>query len=278
MLGSLLEKQVTVPDILPAVAERAAHRVQPDAAAATPSRTTTSRPSRQTGRRLKDRGLLRIVWSDTGRRTLKYHQTLDETLGLGPRRAGPGHRAAAARPAGTRRAEDPHRSAAPVRGPGRRRGVPRADGRARAGAELPRQPGQHDNRGGCTCLGDVPTAPARSRRRPHVDREKVLAGGAEARDDAGPVVVRRGGDRVRRPHGRRAGRRLPVRDLAPGPGRGPRRRRSGRRGRLRARPRHGVPRRRGCRRDRDRPVAGAWSPRPGAGSPTAPTRSATCAG
>ena len=36
----------------------------------------------QVGRRLKDRGLLRIVWSDTGRRTLKYHQTLDEVLDL----------------------------------------------------------------------------------------------------------------------------------------------------------------------------------------------------
>src|SRR3954454_19737318 len=36
----------------------------------------------QVGRRLKDRGLLRIVWSDTGRRTLKYHQVLDEVLAL----------------------------------------------------------------------------------------------------------------------------------------------------------------------------------------------------
>ena len=73
---------------------------------------------------------------------------------------------------------------------------------------------------------------------------------------AGPVVVRLGGDRVRRPHGRRARRRQPARDLGAGPGGGPRRRRSGRRGRVRARPRHGVPRRRGCRRHRDRPVAG----------------------
>src|SRR3954464_519061 len=38
----------------------------------------------QTARALKERGLLRIVWSDTGRRTLKYHQTLDERLGLEP--------------------------------------------------------------------------------------------------------------------------------------------------------------------------------------------------
>src|SRR3954449_4118728 len=38
----------------------------------------------QTARALKERGLLRIVWSDTGRRTLKYHQVLDERLGLAP--------------------------------------------------------------------------------------------------------------------------------------------------------------------------------------------------
>src|SRR3954471_20746829 len=38
----------------------------------------------QTARALKERGLLRIVWSDTGRRTLKYHQILDERLALEP--------------------------------------------------------------------------------------------------------------------------------------------------------------------------------------------------
>ena len=38
----------------------------------------------RTARALKERGLLRIVWSDTGRRTLKYHQILDELLGLDP--------------------------------------------------------------------------------------------------------------------------------------------------------------------------------------------------
>src|SRR3954468_9680493 len=33
-------------------------------------------------RRLKDRQLVRIVWADSGRRTLKYHQLLSEVLGL----------------------------------------------------------------------------------------------------------------------------------------------------------------------------------------------------
>ena len=40
-------------------------------------------PVEVTARALKERGLLRIVWSDTGRRTLKYHQVLDEHRGLG---------------------------------------------------------------------------------------------------------------------------------------------------------------------------------------------------
>src|SRR3954468_14377256 len=33
-------------------------------------------------RRLKDRQLVRIVWADSGRRTLKYHQLLSEVLEL----------------------------------------------------------------------------------------------------------------------------------------------------------------------------------------------------
>jgi uncharacterized protein len=38
----------------------------------------------QVARSLKDRGLVRIVWTGTGQRTLKYHQTLDERLELEP--------------------------------------------------------------------------------------------------------------------------------------------------------------------------------------------------
>ena len=69
----------------------------------------------QVGRRLKDRGLLRIVWSDSGRRTLKYHQALDEVLGLAE-----GERAIVTvlllrGPAGSWRAQDQDRSAARLR-------------------------------------------------------------------------------------------------------------------------------------------------------------------
>ena len=133
--------------------------------------------------------------------------------------------------------------------------MPRADGRERGLVrELPRQPGQHDPRW-VHLLGDVPTAPARSPRRPLSTARRCWPG-------APRPGTRGSGRRTTRWRLRTpttwstSSRRQPVGDLGAGPGGGPRRRRSGRRGRVRARPRHGVPRRRGCRRHRDRPVAG----------------------
>jgi uncharacterized protein YceH (UPF0502 family) len=83
ILGSLLEKQSTVPASYPLTA---------NALQAACNQTSNREPVvdfdqqtvERTARRLKERGLLRIVWSDTGRRTLKYHQTLEERLGLDP--------------------------------------------------------------------------------------------------------------------------------------------------------------------------------------------------
>jgi uncharacterized protein YceH (UPF0502 family) len=81
ILGSLLEKQVTVPASYPLTL--ASLR---SACNQTSSREPVMDLDEQTiegkARGLKDRGLLRIVWSDSGRRTLKYHQTLAETLEL----------------------------------------------------------------------------------------------------------------------------------------------------------------------------------------------------
>ncbi|MEO7943735.1 MAG: YceH family protein, partial [Marmoricola sp.] len=83
VLGSLLEKRTTVPASYPLTAN----------ALRTACNQTNNREPvvdldqqtvEQTARALKDRGLLRIVWSDIGRRTLKYHQILDERLGLEP--------------------------------------------------------------------------------------------------------------------------------------------------------------------------------------------------
>ena len=83
ILGALLEKQSTVPGSYPLTA---------NALRAACNQTSNREPVldldeetiERTARSLKDRGLLRIVWSDTGRRTLKYHQVLDERLGLTP--------------------------------------------------------------------------------------------------------------------------------------------------------------------------------------------------
>jgi uncharacterized protein len=81
VLGSLLEKQVTVPTTYPLTlnALRAACN---QTSSRDPVMDLDDRTVETTARALRDRGLLRIVWADTGRRVLKYHQTLDEVLEL----------------------------------------------------------------------------------------------------------------------------------------------------------------------------------------------------
>lgn len=83
ILGSLLEKQTTVPATYPLSANALV-----SACNQTSSRDPVTDLDQQiverTAKSLKERGLLRIVWSDTGRRTLKYHQILDEHLVLEP--------------------------------------------------------------------------------------------------------------------------------------------------------------------------------------------------
>ena len=81
MLGSLLEKQTTVPAAYP-LTGNALRAACNQASSRDPVVDYDQQTVDRTARALKERGLLRIVWSDTGRRTLKYHQTLDEHLGL----------------------------------------------------------------------------------------------------------------------------------------------------------------------------------------------------
>ena len=197
------------------------------------------------------------VGLDKGRRTLKYHQLLSEVLESQRRGEGAGDRAAAARCAAPRRAEDPYRSAARLRRPRRGREV-LADLAARPEPlvrELPRQRGQHDNRW-LHLLGDVPVAESLvAEAASQVDREAVLAAGAEARDQR----VRSSYDAVARGCADHLADGLlapAVRTLAARPDRRARRRRPGGRGRLRSRSRPGLPRRCGCRRVRHRSLAG----------------------
>jgi uncharacterized protein YceH (UPF0502 family) len=81
LLGSLLEKQVTVPASYP-LTLNALRTACNQSNNREPVTGYDEQTVERVGRALKDRGLLRIVWSDSGRRTLKYHQTLEELLGL----------------------------------------------------------------------------------------------------------------------------------------------------------------------------------------------------
>ena len=180
VLGSLMEKQTTVPGSYPLTAN-ALRSACNQSNNREPVVDFDQQTVERTARALKERGLLRIVWSDVGRRTLKYHQVLDEQLGLEP-----DERAlltvlllrGAQAPGELRtRAERLHAFAD--------RGEVEACLRRMAGRpqplvrELDRRPGQQDRRW-VHLLGPAPqqaeVAPAA------VDRDVVIAGGADLRD------------------------------------------------------------------------------------------------
>ena len=182
VLGSLMEKQTTVPASYPLTGN--ALRTACNQTSSRDPVVDYDQPTvDRTARALKERGLLRIVWSDTGRRTLKYHQTLDEHLGLEP-----DERAlltvlllrGAQAPGELRtRTERLH--------PFADRGQVEACLRRMAGRpdplvrELERQPGQQDRRW-VHLLGPVPQADAAAASPVGVDRDAVIAEGADARD------------------------------------------------------------------------------------------------
>ncbi|TCO35176.1 hypothetical protein EV652_10155 [Kribbella steppae] len=133
-------------------------------------------------RSLKDRGLVRIVWVDTGRRTLKYHQTLDERLELEADERAlltvlllRGEQAPGELRTRTERlhgfADRAEVEACLRRMAGRPEPLVR---------ELERRPGQQDHRW-IHLLGPLPelAAPIAAEA---VDRDAVLADGADARD------------------------------------------------------------------------------------------------
>ena len=82
VLGCLLEKQATVPATYP-LTLNALRTACNQTSNRDPVTDLDEHTIETTARALRDRGLLRIVWSDTGRRVLKYHQTLTEALGPG---------------------------------------------------------------------------------------------------------------------------------------------------------------------------------------------------
>ena len=190
VLGSLLEKQVTVPASYPMTLN----------SLRTACNQTSSRDPvvdydepmlLERMKTLKERGLVRIVWADRGPRTLKYHQLLDERLGLQP-----DERAlltvlllrGAQAPGELRsRTERLHRFADrdEVEEVLRRMADQTNDQTSERPTplvrELERRPGQQDRRW-VHLLGPVEAEAAAPALPPAVDSESVLAEGATARD------------------------------------------------------------------------------------------------
>jgi len=180
ILGSLLEKQLTVPASYP-LSLNSLRTACNQTSSRDPVVEYDDPTVEHAARVLKDRGLLRIVWSDSGKRTLKYHQVLDEVLDL-------------------HEAERAVLTVLLLRGPNApgelktrtERLHPFADREAVEAClrelaareqplvhELERRPGQQDRRW-VHLLGDQPTPPEPEQ---PVDLDSVLHDGAEARDE-----------------------------------------------------------------------------------------------
>ena len=183
ILGSLLEKQTTVPTSYP-LSANALRTACNQTSSRDPVVDYDQQTVEQTARSLKERGLLRIVWSDTGRRTLKYHQILDERLGLDPDERAlvtvlllRGAQAPGELRTRTERLHpfaDRHEVEACLHR--------MADRPLPLVRELERRPGQQDRRW-VHLLGPVVEG-AGSPVEPAVDRDAVIAGGPEVRDAA----------------------------------------------------------------------------------------------
>ncbi len=182
ILGCLLEKQRTVPSSYP-LSLNALRLACNQTSSREPVMDLDDGTIESVARDLKGRGLLRIVWAGKGSRVLKYHQLLDEELALqsderalltvlllrGPQ--APGElktRTDRLHPFTDRdQVEQVLRRMAALPTPLVR--------------ELDRRPGQQDRRW-AHLLGPVPESPVATAAAPGVDREAVLAEGAEARD------------------------------------------------------------------------------------------------
>ncbi|MGZ5404759.1 MAG: YceH family protein, partial [Nocardioides sp.] len=181
LLGALLEKQTTVPASYPLTAN-ALRSACNQSNNRDPVVDLDLETVEQTARSLKDRGLVRIVWAATGRRTLKYHQVLDERLGLEPDERAlltvlllRGEQA----PGELRtRTERLHGFA--DRGEVEACLVRMAERPEPLVHELGRRPGQQDPRW-IHLLGPVPQQQALAA--PSLDRDAVIAGGADVRDE-----------------------------------------------------------------------------------------------
>jgi uncharacterized protein YceH (UPF0502 family) len=181
VLGSLLEKEITVPASYP-MSLNAVRVACNQASSREPVVDYDDELVQQTLRALKDKDLVVLSWQGTGSRVVKHAQTFAQRRGLQPDERAlltvlllRGPQSAGALKA---RSERLHRF-------NDRNEVDECLARM-AGAEpalvreLGRQPGQHDSRW-IHLLGPVEAPEARPEPAP-VDRESVLAGGSDARD------------------------------------------------------------------------------------------------
>jgi uncharacterized protein len=83
VLGALLEKQVTVPTSYP-LTVNALRTACNQSTSRDPVVDYSDQTVESSARALKGKGLVRVVWDGRGQRTLKFHQLLDEALGLDP--------------------------------------------------------------------------------------------------------------------------------------------------------------------------------------------------
>jgi uncharacterized protein YceH (UPF0502 family) len=176
-----MEKQTTVPASYPLTAN-ALRTACNQASNREPVVDYDQATVEQTARSLRDRELVRIVWVDTGRRTLKYHQILDERLGLEPDERAlltvlllRGEQTPGELRTRTERLH-PFADRSDVEACLRRMAA-RPEPLVR---ELERRPGQHDRRW-VHLLGPVPEVAAVVATEP-VDRDAVIADGTDARD------------------------------------------------------------------------------------------------
>lgn len=185
ILGSLLEKEKTVPASYP-LSLNGLRTACNQTSSRDPITDYDEATVERVARELKDRGLVRIVWAATGRRTLKYHETLVEKLSLtdaeravvtvlllrGPQAPGE------LRTRTERLHHFPDREAVETT---LTRMAERPTPLVR---ELPRRAGQHDNRW-VHLLGPVDdtlvAGPAAGE--PAPDLETVLADGSDVRDE-----------------------------------------------------------------------------------------------
>ena len=184
VLGSLLEKQRTVPATYPMTVNSV--RVACNQTSSRDPVVSYDEPEiEQCLRDLRHRDLIRVVHADRGQRTLKFHQLLDERLTLasderavitvlllrGPQTPGE----LKSRTDRLHRFADRDETEAVLH---------RLAGRTEPlVSELPRRPGQHENRW-VHLLGPVEGLDATADLAPEVDRESVLAEGPAARDAA----------------------------------------------------------------------------------------------